>query len=203
LGAVKIEIKKDHEWNNVTLNNVEIIEFLTKFRWKFDDNYICKNLYNNDITKSNGIPDFYEEITCLYADLDMYIKNIKLQKEEKELIYKIMMGYDFETVSKIIEKKFNKKFKSYQLKFKFKYICKKILEEYKYNYNYWLQASGYIKINKNKDYKLCNKCKKSYEKNIKYYPKRNESRDGFGYICRKCVSGSTKKALEKKKLNIK
>jgi len=156
LGAVKIQIKKDHEWNNVSLNNIDVVKFLVKFRWKFDDNYICKNFYTDEVTKSNGIPDFHEEITCLYADLDMYIKKANLYKIQRIILKYIMLGVDFKELSILLEKKLNKTYPVYDLKMLFNSACYKILYEYNYDYQFWLESSSKIKINNNFQEKIKN-----------------------------------------------
>jgi len=203
LGAVKIQIKKDHEWNNVSLNNIDVVKFLVKFRWKFDDNYICKNFYTDEVTKSNGIPDFHEEITCLYADLDMYIKKANLYKIQRIILKYIMLGVDFKELSILLEKKLNKTYPVYDLKMLFNSACYKILYEYNYDYQFWLESSSKIKINNNIKYKICSRCKKSLPENVKYFRKRNLKNHNFEYVCRKCNTALVYFSKNKKKKNTK
>lgn len=191
MGSVKYETKNQgrghHQWDRVSLNNIDAIDVLIRFRSKFDESYLSKCFYTYDVTESNGIPEFVEIVTCLYADLDTYIKRADLNEYELDIVKYLMMGYLFEDIIKLVNKKYMTNKKTSELKRNFRRnICRKILNEYNYDYTQWLHLSEKIKINKNDKYKKCSKCNKYKLLNNENFPKRGDSKDGYDYWCRKC-----------------
>lgn len=192
MGSVKMETrsqgKNAHEWDNVTLNSVDAIDILIRFRHKFDEAYLSKCLYTTDIFSSNGVPDFTEIISCLYIDLDRYIKKAQLHVIEKAMINYLMLGYSFDDFVNALNRDFKKNYKSGDLKRFFRRSCNKILYEYNYDYTKWLHLSENVKIDKNDKYKKCSKCNKYKLLNLENFAKRSDSRDKHDYRCRKCKS---------------
>jgi hypothetical protein len=77
-----------------------------------------------------------EIITCLYIDLDRYINKADFTDYEKDILKYLMMGYLFEDIVGLINKKYMINKKTGDLKRIFRRsICLKILEEYKYDYS--------------------------------------------------------------------
>lgn len=207
MGSIKIETKNQgrgsHEWDNISLNNIDAIDVLIRFRHKFDQTYLSKKLYTYDIYESNGIPEFTEIITCLYVDLDKYIKRANFTDYELDIIKYLMMGYLFEDIIKLVNKKYDKDKTLTELKRNFRRsICLKILDEYKYDYQNWLHLSEKIKINKNETYKMCTKCKKYKILNSINFGKRADSKDKYHYWCRKCMTVLAYKSKIPKKIFI-
>lgn len=93
-------------------------------------------MYTRDIFKTNGLPEFVEIITCLYVDLDNYIKSANLYKIENFIIKRFMLGYNLSDVREIVNKKLNKDYGNVTIKQVYKNAVRKILFEYNYNYQY-------------------------------------------------------------------
>lgn len=190
MGGVKLETRSQgrgyHQWDNVSLNTINVIDVLVRFRTKFDEAYLSKELYTNDVNRTNGIPTFIEVITCLYADLDIYIKKANLYKIEKFIIKCLMLGYNFTDIPELVQKHLDYIYDRSAIKKIYWNSVKKILLEYKYDYQYWTESSEKTRIDKNKNYKYCSMCKKSFEKTHVNFGVRRDSRDGLNYRCRKC-----------------
>jgi hypothetical protein len=139
MGAVKLETKSqgrgNHQWDFVSLNSLEVIDVLIRFRSRFDETYLAKQLYQSSPMVTNGIPDFVEIVTCMYVDLDNYIKNAKLYRIERYIVKKLMLGYSIQDITQMLNIWVMKKYTERNITNVFKNTCKKILHEYKYNYD--------------------------------------------------------------------
>ena len=155
-----------------------------KYRSKFDENYLSKYLYSNDIFASNGVPDFVEVITCLYADLDQYIGSAKLNKYEKLIIKYVMIGYKFSDIEILLNSNHGADHKINKIKYMYKKICIKILNEYKYSYLRWLENYEYVKIKPSQRFKRCILCKKDFPTTT--FRKYKKRKDGLYYYCPSC-----------------
>lgn len=191
MGAVKLETRSQgrgvREWDNVTLNSIDTIDILIRFRAKFDKSYYSKCYYSTDIFESNGVPEFLEIITCLYVDLDKYIERSEFNDYEKDIVKYLMLGYQFEDIISLVNKRYmtNKSIGEIKRNFR-RSICRKILNEYRYDYEEWLHLSEMVKISKDDKYKQCGMCKKHILLNSDNFPKRSDSKDGYDYYCRQC-----------------
>jgi hypothetical protein len=95
-----------------------------------------------------------------------------------------MLGYKYSDIAEIFSKKYNHEFGINRIKYMQKKICEKILYEYKYSFNNWLQLSEHIKLKSNEKYKQCKLCKKYLP--IKNFRKYKRSPDGLFYYCPVC-----------------
>lgn len=203
MGSVKLETVSQgrgyHQWDNVSLNNIDVIDVLIRFRTKFDESYLSKELYSHDIFKTNGIPNFVDIISCLYADLEIYIKKANLYKIENFIIKALMLGYTFTDVPELVEKHLELIYERSDIKKIYWNSVKKILFQYNYDYQYWLESTEKVKISSHKKYKSCSMCGKSFERTLVNFGVRSDSKDKLNYRCRKCSVRLAYRCRSKKK----
>jgi hypothetical protein len=202
MGKIKFETtshgRNNHEWDAVNLNNVKSIYILIKNRSKFEETFISRQ-YQNSIL-SNGIPDFIENITCLYIDIDRYIQKTIFSNIQKLILRYIMLGYSFGDIANILNKRFNYQFDGKVIKIFYYGICRRIFSTINYEYVIWLEASEKIKIKSTSRYGQCSSCKKFYNlKSVCIIRKFNDKRY---FYCKNCKSYADWKSELKKNYGI-
>ncbi len=204
MGKIKKETisegRNNHEWDAVNLSSMNNIYILIKNRARFEETYLSKQFTSNNPTISQGIPKFIENIVCIYADIDMYIKKINLTPMQKCILKAIMLGYNYDDVSDLIESKFNKTYNSRFIKMFFISVCKKIYIRIKYDYEIWTELSEYKKIKQTSKFEKCCSCKEYH--NLKNLYIINRFNNKIYYYCKNCKTFTDWKRHMKKKHKI-
>lgn len=172
MGSVKRDIhKKERPFESVSISDPDTIAGLLHFRYKFDPCFM--NDQDNYFDVAGNAQDVNGEAITLYISLDEAIKEANLSEIQSYVIEKIAEGYGFSEINGM----------SYShAKSIFDTACRKIAEA---NYRLW---KIYIHKQIGSEMKICDACKKELPKNNDFFRERNDSKDGFRRICRKCES---------------
>jgi hypothetical protein len=183
VGAVHEETleqnKGCHEWEVLSLSEINTIKSLIKNRVEFDKFYEAKKYETKNSFISNGVPIFYEIIEVTYLDLERLIRNARLTEQQCVIIEYLMHGYDYEWIAKKLG------CTPSNILSVFDTACERIKEQNDFEWYEWLETSGKIKVEG--VYKQCRGCGRFLKVCENNYRKRSDNKgDGFYNYCRKC-----------------
>lgn len=182
MGSVKNETTNQgrgvHEWDNISLSEVNTIKSLIKYRVEYDKFYEAKKYETNNPFITNGVPQFYEIIEVTYLDLERLIKNAKLNEKQIYIIKMCMRGYDFEYISQKLNCAENTVSRVFDT------ACEKIKQQNDFEWYEWIETSGLIKVNGN--YKKCNKCGRWLKVCEENFSPNNKGLYGYHSMCKNC-----------------
>lgn len=203
MGRVKKETTNDgrnnHEWDAVNLSSVNNIYILIKNRSVFETTYLSKQFYDNPLV-TQGVPEFVENIVCIYVDIDRYIKKSNLTEMQLFILKYIMLGYSYKDITSFVNRKFECEYTARFIKNFFLCICKRIFIQIEYNYEVWTEISEYKKIKPTSIFKQCCSCKEYHD--IKNLYLINRLNDKKYYYCKNCKSFTDWKTYMRKKHKI-
>lgn len=167
-----------HEWETISLSEVNTIKVLIKNRIDLDKCYEAKEYDDNSIFSSNGVPVFHEIVEVTYLDLERLIKNAHLTDQQLKIIDYIMHGYDYTYVGKRLGCHAN------NVSNIFDTACKKIKEQNDFEWYEWLETSGKIKVDG--EYKQCTKCMRWLKATEENFSPNEKGEKGFYSVCKNC-----------------
>lgn len=163
---------KDLQYQQYTFGDINVIELLIQFRYKYDENLFLDNSNAMDV---NGVAAINSEVITTYLDLDRLISRCKFSDIQLKLIRLIGFGYTYEEIARLtglttgaIENRLNT-------------IYKKISDE---NTREWRKATYTNKLGLKT--KTCSKCKEDLPATNEFFSSKNDSKDGFHPYCKKC-----------------
>lgn len=175
-----------HEWEAISLSEINTIKGLIKNRFYFDESFVAKLYESNNPIEFSGVPTFREIIICVYLDLERLMDNANLTEKQEHVIYRLMCGEtEFDIADSLGDDIGN-------VRGVFNTACQKIKEQNDLEWREWLETSGYIKIPSDVTYKQCSKCQKWLRADGENFRPRQDSADGFRLECRKCESSAKK-----------
>ena len=182
MGVVRIETlnqnRNYHEWEAVSLSDVDTIKGLIKYRVKFDKFYDAKRFESKNPFVSNGVPEFHEIVEVTYLDLERLIKNAKLSDSQGFIVSKLMQGYSENDLAEILKNDVSNVLSVFDT------ACKKIKEQNDFEWYEWLETSGKIKVEG--EYKQCSKCKRWLKAIEENFAPDKTGKYGLRSICRRC-----------------
>jgi len=182
MGHIKVEQlnnnKNYHEWEAISLSEVNTIKSLIKNRCEFDKFYETKLYETNNCFESNGVPQFHEIVEITYLDLERLIKNTKLSKQQRTIIEYLIRGYDEEWIGEKIG------CTPMSVIDIFNTACEKIKTQNDYEWLEWLETSGKIKVEG--AYKQCGKCKRWLKANENNFSPNSKGQYGLHSLCKNC-----------------
>lgn len=204
MGKVKKETvnngRNNHEWDAVNLSSINNLYILIKNRAIFESTYLSKQFVDTNPLVSQGVPRFVENIVCVYADIDSYIKKTNLTEMQLFILKYIQLGYNYQDISLFIQRKFNNHYSPRFVKNFFLCICKRIYIQINYDYEIWTELAEYKKITPTSKFEVCCSCKESH--NMKDLYLINRLKDKKYYYCRNCKSFTDWKRYMRKKHKI-
>lgn len=157
------------------INDINVVELLIEFRYKYDENYF---LENGSMFYVTGTKPINEELVATYLSLDEAIKQCRFTEQQLTLIKLIEQGYTHREIASIIM------VENQNVKKMLKTIYKAIVKE---NERQWRKVH-YIKTLGLKS-KECTDCKEELPATDEFYQSRSKIvGDGFYNICKKCES---------------
>lgn len=201
MGRVKKETTNDgrnnHEWDAVNLSNINNLYILIKNRSQFEESYLSKQFSERNPLLTQGIPKFVENIICIYADIDRYIKITELTEMQEFILKYIMLGYGYRDISEFIKSKYENEYTPSDVKEFFVSICRRIFLKIKNDYEIWLEISEHKKISPTSKFEVCCMCKEYHDfKNLIIVNTFNNKKY---YLCKLCKSFTNWKGNMKKK----
>lgn len=164
---------KDIEYQNYVLCDVNVIELLLSYRYKYDD-----YLFYDDLTSPmavSGAGSISEEVLVTYASIDVIIERLNLSEQQLRMLKMIGEGYTHEEIASTL--KLNSKVISRRLKTIYRHIVKE-------NERAWKK---YIYLNKlDMESKTCIKCKERLPLSEEFFYRMPDSAEGFRSKCKKC-----------------
>lgn len=204
MGRIKKETTNDgrnnHEWDAVNLSNINNLYILIKNRSVFETTYLSRQFSNSNPLVTQGVPEFVENIVCVYIDIDRYIKKTNLTEMQLFILKYIMLGYNYHDISIFIYRKFNNEYSPRFIKNFFLCICKRIFIQIEYDYEVWTEIAEYRKINSTSKFEECCSCKEYHD--LKNLYMINRLNDKKYYYCKNCKSFTDWKRYMKKKHKI-
>ena len=169
-----------HEWEAISLSDINAIKGLIKNRFEFDENYVMQLYESDDPIESNGVPLFYEIITCTYLDLERLMGNARLTEKQDAIINMFMQGCsEYEIAESYRDSASN-------IRNIFDTACQKIKEQNDFEWQEWVEINGYAQIPDDTKYKRCTKCDKWLRVNEENFAPDKTGMYGLRSICRKC-----------------
>ena len=87
---------RDYLFVPFTLNDINVVELLIEFRYKYDDNLFLENGSIMDVTGTKAIN---QEVVATYASLDSTIEKCKFSEQQINMIKMVEQGYTQEEIS--------------------------------------------------------------------------------------------------------
>lgn len=143
-----------HEWEAISLSDVDTIKGLVRNRFQFDESYVMRLYESDNPLESNGVPLFREIITCTYLDLERLADNANLTEKQEDIINMFMQGYNEREIAE------SHKDDVGNIRGIFDTACQKIKEQNDFEWREWAEISGQVKIPDHVKYKRCTKCDK-------------------------------------------
>jgi hypothetical protein len=182
MGAVHQETlgqnRNCHEWEALSLSEINTIKSLIINRIEFDKFYEVKLYETQSVFSTNGVPQFYEIIEVTYLDLERLIKNARLSDQQRMIIKYVMRGYDYGWIGDKIG------CTALNIENIFDTACEKIKEQNDFEWQEWIETSGQIKVEG--EYKQCSKCQRWLKANEENFSPDKRNKDGFHSFCRQC-----------------
>lgn len=169
-----------HEWEAISLSDIDTIKGLIKNRFEFDENYVMQLYETNNPLESNGVPLFHEIITCTYLDLERLIDNANLTEKQNAIIDMFMQGYNEYEIADSFKDDIS------NIRSVFDTACQKIKEQNDFEWREWVEISGRVKIPDGVRYKRCSKCHKWLRADGENFAPDRTGKYGLRSICRKC-----------------
>ena len=92
MGSVSIDVsKKEREYREMTLSDINVVKYLILYRSKIDITYDAN--INIDINKAGDIFEFNQELISLYASLDSIIDMCNFKEKQLTLLRLIYNGH--------------------------------------------------------------------------------------------------------------
>lgn len=170
--------KDCHEWEVISLSEIDTIKALIKNRVELDKFYEAKEYETQNIFESNGVPVFHEIIEVTYLDLEQLILKSRLTEQQLKIIDYLMHGYDFDYVA--IKFGCN----SSNIAQIFDTACKKIKDQNDFEWYEWLETSGKIRVEG--EYKQCTKCKRWLKATLDNFSPNEKGQFGLYSLCKDC-----------------
>lgn len=164
-------------YESFTLGDINIIELLISYRYKYDDLFYSDTLIADKSSPMaiTGATSMNEEVMLTYIALDDMINKCNFNEQQKKIIEMISEGYNYEEIAHELE------LLSTTINGRLKTIYKKI---YKENERMWRKCIYNSKLRlKNK---RCSKCKEELPATVEFFSENNMSKDGFYSICKTC-----------------
>lgn len=163
---------KDLEFKSYPLGDINVIELLISYRYKYDD-----NLFKGESTIMDveGVGRVNEEVIATYVDLDSYIKRCKFDDIQLKVIEMIEHGYTHDEIAEELE------VKSSVIKGRLKTIYKRIKKE-----NDWQWRKSLYLNELGLKSKTCSKCSEKLPGTVEFYSNLAKTKDGFHSQCRMC-----------------
>lgn len=101
MGAVTRDIyRTERDYTQFTLSDERVVKYLILYRSKNDILYGANtNITTLDCNQAGELFDFNQELIVLYASLDTYISNIKLNEKEEKIL---SLLYEGNTITDLI-----------------------------------------------------------------------------------------------------
>jgi DNA-binding CsgD family transcriptional regulator len=175
LGSVKVDLySSDLRYKIYTLADVEVVELLLRYRYKYDPYLYLQP--NNNFTQAGDIEPLNSEAIVLFQDLDRLINNSGLSNEQLKIIKLVQDGYTLEQMIVILGVS-NKGIISRKLKV----IYKKII-----NKNLWDWRKVIYTTVLDLKTKQCSKCKENLPATEEFFYVKDDTEDGFHKQCKTC-----------------
>ena len=87
---------RDYLFYPFTLNDINVVELLIEFRYKYDDNLFLNNSSILDVT---GVSAINQEVVATYASLDSLIEGSKFSEQQIKLIRMTEEGYTHQEIA--------------------------------------------------------------------------------------------------------
>lgn len=163
---------RDLMFQPLSLNDINVIELLIEYRYKYDDNLFLGGSSVFDVT---GVKAVNQEVVATYASLEMLIKECKINDQQRKMLKLVEQGYTHREIADEIGIEFQNVSKALQT------IYKAIVKE-----NEW-QWRKYIYIDKlGLKKKQCSKCKDYLPATNEFFSDNSVSPDMLYSICKKC-----------------
>lgn len=165
---------KDIEYQIYTLSDINVIELLIRFRYKYDENMYLG--YESTLMSVNGVSAINQEVVATYTSLNQLISQCDFSSVQIEMIRMVGEGYTYEEIAESLTTSRGNIVK------KLKTIYKKIKNE-----NDWQWRKVNYKDKLGLINKKCNKCKVELPATIEFFRARSDFKgDGFYNKCKKC-----------------
>ncbi|MFS0643699.1 LuxR C-terminal-related transcriptional regulator [Siminovitchia sp. 179-K 8D1 HS] len=164
---------KDIQFMPFVLSDVNVIELLIRYRYKYDE-----NLYLKDFGRSrfvDGETSINEEMIAVYLDLDRLIKECKFDKVQVKMIKMLEHGYEQNEIAEELG------LREQTIEGRMKTIFRRIKQQ-----NDWNWRKAVYKKSLELKTKECNKCKEELPATSEFFSTNNDSKDGFYSLCKIC-----------------
>lgn len=162
---------RDYLFVPFTLNDINVVELLIEFRYKYDDNLFLESSSIMDVTGTKAIN---QEVVATYASLDETIRKCNFSEQQIKMIKMVEQGYTQEEISS--EFKIGNNVSKLM-----KTIYKAIVKE---NERQWRKVNYISKLGLKA--KTCSKCKEDLPATNEFYSDNISSKDGLHSVCKKC-----------------
>lgn len=100
LGASSVDVhKKEREYRDLTLSDINVVKYLILYRSKVDVLYNTN--VNIDIEQAGDFFDFNQELIALYASLDVTVELCKFKQKQSRLLELVFEGYTIQDICKM------------------------------------------------------------------------------------------------------
>lgn len=165
---------KDIEYQAYSLSDINVIELLIKYRYKYDENMYLG--YESTLMTVNGVSPINQEVVATYASLDQLIKQCNFNEIQIKMMKMLGEGYTYEDIAEsigAIHSAVPKRLKT---------IYKKIVRQNDWD---WRKVNYKMKLDLIE--KRCGKCKENLPATDEFFRKRADNKgDGFYNKCKKC-----------------
>ena len=163
---------RDYMFQPFVINDINVVELLIEYRYKYDDNLFLTGGGSLDVT---GVKAVNQEVVSTYASLDMLIDKCCFSEQQLLLIKMVEQGYTHREIGQAIN------IDNQNVKKALKTIYKAIVKE---NERQWRKVV-YTKVLGLKT-KKCNKCKENLPATNEFFSDNDLSKDKLHSICKKC-----------------
>lgn len=175
MGSVKVDLySADLKYKVYTLADIEVIELLLRYRYKYDPYMYLQA--NNNFTQAGDIEPLNAEAITLFQDLDRLIETSGLSNEQLKIIGYVQDGYTLDQITEKMELN-SRTIISRRLKVIYKKIAAKNLWDWrKATYTNTLELKT----------KRCSKCKDDLPATDEFFRGHTITKDGFQSRCLRC-----------------
>lgn len=163
---------KDIMYQPFVINDINVVELLIEFRYKYDENHF---LENGSMFYVTGAKPINQELVATYVSLDEAIKDCKFSEQQLKLIKMTEQGYTHREIASVIGVDYQ------NVKKMLKTIYKAIVKE---NERQWRKTTYTNSLGLKT--KKCGKCKEDLPATNEFYSDNKTAKDGLLSICKKC-----------------